>query len=100
MKVRHKQTGEVFDAIKKVSYMVDDGNNLYSRGYDEEFIEVLDEPKAKGIDWEERRYEIAKECMAVLCYTNTPEGGYERKAQAEEAFYLADALIEELKKRK
>lgn len=89
MKVRHKQTGEVFD-----------GNNLYSMGYDKEFIEVLDEPKAKRIDWEERRYEIAKECMAVLCYTNTPEGGYERKAQAEEAFYLADALIEELKKRK
>ena len=43
----------------------------------------------KEIDWEQRRYEIAKEL-----YCNYPHEGY----TAEEAVTWADALIEELRK--
>lgn len=52
----------------------------------------------KGIDWEQRRYEIAKDMMAAALnkpceeiHTGTPD------MQAEWAVAFADALIAELK---
>lgn len=52
----------------------------------------------KPIDWEQRRYEIAKEVLAAFLsnsssnvYAGTP------KQQATDAIQYADALIEELR---
>lgn len=62
------------------------------------------------IDWEQRRYEIAKEMLAAIYLddgnaerADDSESGFEFKSlqdSAREAVKFADALIEELKKRK
>lgn len=51
--------------------------------------------KANEIDWEKRRYEIAKGCVAVLM-RNEITLEYAAKISVEQA----DALIKELKKEK
>lgn len=48
-----------------------------------------------NIDWEQRRYEIAKECVAVLM-----SGEMTLEDAAKVSVEQADALIAELKKRK
>lgn len=60
------------------------------------------------IDWEQRRYEIAKEMLAAIYLddgnaerADDSESGFEFKSlqdSAREAVKFADALIEELKK--
>ena len=51
--------------------------------------------ETKEIDWEQRRYEIAKSALIGCVVTDkTPSP----KAMAKSAVDLADALIEELKK--
>lgn len=60
------------------------------------------------IDWEQRRYEIAKEMLAAIYLddgnaerSDDSESGFEFKSlqdSAREAVKFADALIEELKK--
>lgn len=47
----------------------------------------------KGIDWEQRRYEIAKECVAMLMRNEIT-----LEDAAKVSVEQADALIEELKK--
>lgn len=59
------------------------------------------EAQSKVIDWDQRRYEVAKDILAA-CYSNpnrllrqgTPQ------SYSEAAVKVADALIEELKKEK
>ena len=48
--------------------------------------EYIDNQRGNEIDWEQRRYEISKECYAY------------RNVSAESAVKMADRLIEELKK--
>lgn len=53
----------------------------------------------KEIDWEQRRYEIAKEMLqytAIKCWHNIYRPGAEKAAVL--AIDYADVLIEELKK--
>jgi hypothetical protein len=50
-----------------------------------------------GIDWEQRRYEIAKAAMAGI--VGSDHENYEREYVAKAAVGFADALIEELKKK-
>ena len=54
------------------------------------------EETKKSIDWEERRYEIAKSVAAGLVSYNQY---YSYQGCAEKAVKIADALIEELKKK-
>ena len=57
--------------------------------------------KTRSIDWEQRRYEIAKECIAAfMANSNTAVWQEHVDAQAKDAVTYADALIEELQKRK
>lgn len=53
----------------------------------------------KEIDWEQRRYEIAKEMLAMTC-NFTDAYGYRITAgeAASRAVFYADALIDKLKK--
>lgn len=93
-----KSTGRVIKLNEKVSlldyarglYRDTDGNSYHWRNL--EFIEE----KTDSIDWEQRRYEIAKECVAVLMCNNkiTLEGA------AKIAVEQADVLIAELKESK
>ena len=96
MKARIKDTDEVVDV--KYDYMDEawinrTGNNTFRR-YHERELEFLEE---KDIDWEERRYEIARQIMdsQLSCC------GYERSMIEQSAKFsveCADALIAELKK--
>ena len=64
--------------------------------YHERELEFLEE---KDIDWEERRYEIAKDMMAAFLsnYSDNIHSGNPDE-QAQYAVVFADALIAELKK--
>lgn len=112
MKARIKSTGEIVDVFdyrygSKISsenfvvYTDSNGHAHFEKGVDfsEDFEEVSDEEARQSDKWEQRRYEIAKDLMAALEYTNTPEGGwYNPEVQAQYAVRAADALIAELKK--
>ena len=50
----------------------------------------------RGIDWEQRRYEIAKELYPTVCQEINPAAAITAPAKA--AVDLADLLIAELKK--
>ena len=57
------------------------------------------ESTTKGIDWEQRRYEIAKDVLsAYLSNSNDRINSGTPHQFAVDAIELADALIEELKK--
>ena len=67
--------------------------------------EILDMPDIeegnKVIDWEQRRYEIAKEMLPVIYYDDKPQDGEDYltlQQAAHEAVRYAEALITELKK--
>ena len=68
----------------------------------EEILAMPDiEEGDKIIDWEQRRYEIAKEMLPVIYYDDKPQEGEDYltlNEAAHEAVRYAEALIEELKK--
>lgn len=96
MKARIKSTGEIVE----VEDLYDDGTALVNgRYFKVSELDFFD--NFETIDWEQRRYEIAKSMMAAFLsnscsdvYMNTYEN------QAQEAVKYADVLIEELKKGK
>lgn len=96
MKARIKETGEIVE----VEGLFDVGTALVNgRYFKVSELDFLD--NFETIDWEQRRYEIAKSMMAAFLsnscsnvYMNTYEN------QAQEAVKYADVLIEELKKGK
>ena len=111
MKARNKKTGEIVDVVrfgKDGSYTVfrnseDELMNLPVSFYDN--YEVIGETE-NTIDWEQRRYEIAKDFLpnaAIAVNAEQKEwmnGMSYPKASAILAINYADALIEELKKKK
>ena len=59
------------------------------------------EEGGKAIDWEQRRYEIAKEMLPAIYYDDKPQEGEDYltlNEAAHEAVRYAEALITELKK--
>ena len=50
----------------------------------------------RGVDWEQRRYEIAKDIYPIVCHDMNPSA--DKAAPATSAVELADLLIAELKK--
>lgn len=55
----------------------------------------------ENIDWEQRRYEIAKVMLPIIYYDDKSEDGEDYltlQQTANEAVRFADALISELKK--
>lgn len=68
----------------------------------EEILAMPDiEEGDKIIDWEQRRYEIAKEMLPVIYYDDKPQEGEDYltlNEAAHEAVRYAEALITELKK--
>ena len=68
----------------------------------EEILAMPDiEETNKVIDWEQRRYEIAKEMLPVIYYDDKPQDGEDYltlNQAANEAVRYAEALITEIKK--
>ena len=68
----------------------------------EEILAMPDiEEGNKVLDWEQRRYEIAKEMLPVIYYDDKPQEGEDYltlNQAANEAVRYAEALITELKK--
>ena len=68
------------------------GYHLHVKETPEEILAMLDiEDGSKAIDWEQRRYEIAKHILSKTFILGSPKGS------AENSVKFADALIEELK---
>ena len=78
------------------------GYHLHVKETPEEILAMPDiEEGSKTIDWEQRRYEIAKEMLPVIYYDDKPQEGEDYltlKQAANEAVRYAEALIIELKK--
>lgn len=67
----------------------------------EEILATPDIEPPKTIDWEQRRYDIAKEMLPVIYTDDNPKEGEDYltlQQAANEAVRYADALIKELKK--
>ena len=110
MKAKIKRTGEI---VEVESYGADGSYTVFrnSEGelmklpidFNKEFEQIVEDD---GIDWEQRRYEIAKEFLpnaAIAVNAEQKEwmnGMSYQKASAILAINYADALIEELKKGK
>ena len=99
MKARIKKTGEIVNIADYATVTLDQCDswgNPIELGFND--VEILQEP-ASGIDWEQRRYEIAKDMMAVFLsnYSDNIHSGNPDE-QAKYAVGFADALIAELKK--
>ena len=95
MKARIKKTGEVVNIASYATVTLDkcdSWGNPIELGFDE--VEILQNPKNK-IDWEQRRYEIAKEVFASM-YDFSMNGD----VIATQAIFAADKLIVALKKKK
>lgn len=103
MKAKVKKTGEIInisDYAKVVLDSCDSWGNPLELGFDE--VEILQE-KSDEIDWEQRRYEIAKEMLPHVKYyqryrTDGLLHNLTMEESVKEAVLYADALIAELKK--
>lgn len=108
VKARIKATGEIIDIASYARVTLskcDSYGTPLELGFDE--VEILTE-KTDGIDWEQRRYEIAKEMLAAIYLddgnaerADKSKLGFEFKSvqgSAREAVRMADGLIAELQK--
>lgn len=95
MKAKVKETGEIID-VEPCFYAKINSTDPMIHKNDIELIE----PNA-DIDWEQRRYEISKAMIAAFM-SNSDKNvfAYPKKNQARDAVEYADALIEELKKKR
>lgn len=92
MKAKIISTGE----IVKVGYITglrDDGSFYNASVHD---IEIIDDNTDKAIDWEQRRYEIAKDVLAGLVSAHQP-GLTDDTNDPLSAIMYADELIKQLK---
>lgn len=113
MKARIKKTGEIIEVlgISKeygTAQYVDSTGTLRIRGFNDNEIEIIKESEVASINWEQRRYELAKEAMGAFIaspsyqfYVNN--NYYEASIAtaeyiAKDAINYADALIAELRK--
>ena len=98
MKARVKDTGE----IVTLRNLYDDGTarDINGRYYHQGDISEFIEDSNRSVDWEQRRYEIAKEAMNSILTAPIIDGVNPNPSAEDVATYsvrLADALIEELK---
>ena len=111
MKARIKATGDIIDVSQTESIITTRGlerqyvdNQRKWCAYVQSELEFIHEKPQKDIDWEERRYEIAKQMLTVT--SDYREKVYDKTTSqkiccvkaAKYAVEYADALIAELKK--
>lgn len=97
MKAKIRKTGEIIniaDYARVTLDQCDSWGNPIELGFDE--VEILQE-QTSDIDWEQRRYEIAKDVLcSIVPIGNWNTSGGNTKTRF--AVSMADALIAELKK--
>lgn len=96
MKARVKSTGVLVDVIPKVNVNAQhSGDNLYVC---DNMVYRECELDFSAIDWEQRRYELAKAAMQGFC-SNPHEQvmGIDSNMTAQISLSFADALIKKLK---
>lgn len=107
MKAKVIETGEIVDVVSitdreygcLISYWDSKNRKEYSRFELDFRVDVqINEETVKPINWEQRRYEIAKDLMAASF--NQPMDGVSIASYVHNCVQWADALIEELKKEK
>lgn len=93
MKARVKDTG----GIVTLRNLYDDGTarDINGRYYHQGDISEFIEDNNRSVDWEQRRYEIAKEILASSF--STPMEGTSILSYVRSCVQVADILIEELK---
>lgn len=112
MKARVKATGDIIDVLQTESIITSRGvekqyidNSDERRLYLQSELEFIYKKPQKDIDWEERRYEIAKQMLTVTSnFTElTCNGISHRRIYREDAalyaIKYADTLIAELLKK-
>ena len=99
MRARVKATGKIIEVSWRRNIITSCGvekqyvdNNCEWCTYVQSELEFIKEEPQKDIDWEQRRYEIAKDVFAST-YNIFQNKGLEKMA-----VHVADALIAELKK--
>lgn len=101
MKVRIKETGTLVDVFSDAEKSKECNCPMWACqiGRDWNFYSEKEIEFVNYIDWEQRRYEIAKDVLAAfMSNSNSNVFGGSEKSQAEYAVGYADALIDELKK--
>ena len=113
MKKRIRKTGEIVDVISyyncycserdttdSVSYIDSKGvEHRNERGLNLWWdFEDVEEVLSTDIDWNQRRYEIAKEAVRGVALNEDTFSNVEIKTTVKNALKFADALIAELKK--
>lgn len=98
MKARIKETGEIINIADYARVTLDRCNsygNPMELSFDE--VEILQE-RSGNIDWEQRRYELAKAAMQGFC-SNPHEQimSFDSNMIAKCSIGFADALIKKLK---
>ena len=100
MKARIIETGEEITIIGiskeygTAQYYGSDG--IYRQStFDDKEIELIDTTKDRPIDWEQRRYEIAKEVLAASFATSLE--GISMESHVHFCVMISDMLIKELK---
>ena len=98
MKTKIKATGEIKElslavcpSTQVVSYR--DSNGVYYNTHEVEFIP--DQPEVPVIDWEQRRYELARNILQA--YVTHHGGILNPYTHIENSILLADELINQLK---
>lgn len=96
MKAKIISTGEIL----KVGYitMLRDDNSLYNASVHD--IDIIDDSTDKAIDWEQRRYEIAKDALAGIISEESIPGTdpfHYIDKDVSRAIEYADELIKHLK---
>ena len=99
MKARIKATGEIVEVINysKHSHCIEYGGCNSSGEYETKSldeVELIVDNAPQEIDWEQRKYEIAKDVMTGFVIEST---FWSAEQMADESVRHADALIEKLK---
>ena len=98
MKARVKSTGEIIN-IADYARVTLDKCDSYGDPIELSFDEVeIFQERSDNIDWEQRRYELAKSAMQGFC-SNSHEQGMSNGSYmtAQRSLSYADALIKKLK---
>lgn len=103
MKAKIKSTGEVIEVSRIENIITKRGverqyvdNNRSWCTYGQSELEFIKEEPHKNIDWEQRRYEIAKNALPAIM--NKASVHFTKEDIIQCVVDFADALIEELKK--
>ena len=95
MKAKVKGTGEIVDVHPNGEKIIHLRCTNFATGDGRELLD-MDLEFLPNIDWEQRRYEIARDIMAASF--NQPMDGVSIASYVYNCVQWADALIEELKK--